>query len=291
MPVTTPSRRLDLPIVLRELTVLRTVEVTPRMRRITVGGEQLGTFQSGEFSVAEFRTEGADDYVKIFLPEEGSAAPVLPEQHDGHLHWPKRPAPVARSYTVRRFDAEAGELDLDFVLHGHGIAGNWARNAQPGDTLHLAGPKVSTIPPVGADWWLLAGDETALPAIARYVEEHDGSEPLYVAVLVDGPAEEQRELPGVTWVHRREGVSDARLLADAARTLGPSTGAGWMWIAGEASIVRELRATAKQLGVTKDLLDASGYWRVQVGDGPLARVRTLRDKAVESLENRRREHA
>ena len=88
MPVTTPSRRLDLPIVLRELTVLRTVEVTPRMRRITVGGEQLGTFQSGEFSVAEFRTEGADDYVKIFLPEEGSAAPVLPEQHDGHLHWP-----------------------------------------------------------------------------------------------------------------------------------------------------------------------------------------------------------
>lgn len=173
------------------------------MRRCTVGGEQLGAFRSGKFSVAAFRTEGADDYVKIFLPEAGSTEPVLPEQHDGHLHWPERPAPVARSYTVRRFDADAGELDLDFVLHGHGIAGNWARTTKPGDTVHLAGPKVSTIPPIGADWWLLAGDETALPAIAHYIDSHDDSIPVHAAVLVDGPEEEQHDVPGITWVHRR----------------------------------------------------------------------------------------
>ncbi|MGW0044199.1 siderophore-interacting protein [Rhodococcus sp. NPDC003348] len=290
MPVTTPSRRLDLPIVLRELRVVRTTEVTPRMRRITVGGEQLEGFRSGEFDVTAFRTEGADDYVKIFLPEEGETEPVLPEQHDGHLHWPRKPAPVARAYTVRRFDPVTGELDLDFVVHGHGVAGNWARDAKPGDVLHLAGPKVSTIPPTGADWWLLAGDETALPAIGRYVDTHADPAILHAVVLVDGPEEEQADLTGVTWVHRREGVADAKLLADAVRQIAPATGEGWMWIAGEAAIVRELRAVAKELGVPKQLLDASGYWRAPVA-GALARVRALRDQAVESLDHRRREHA
>ncbi|MFD4291818.1 siderophore-interacting protein [Rhodococcus sp. NPDC058505] len=290
MPVTTPSRRLDLPIVLRELRVIRTTEVTPRMRRITVGGEQLEAFRSGKYEVTAFRTEGADDYVKVFLPEEGESAPVLPEQHDGHLHWPRKPAPVARAYTVRRFDPATGELDLDFVVHGHGVAGNWARDARPGDVLHLAGPKVSTIPPVGADWWLLAGDETALPAIGRYVDTHDDPAALHAVVLVDGSAEEQADLAGVTWVHRRPGVPDATLLADEVRRLAPTAGDGWMWIAGEAAIVRELRSVAKELGIPRDLLDASGYWRLPA-TGALARVRALRDQAVESLDHRRRDHA
>lgn len=289
MPVTSPSRRLDLPIVLRELRVIRSTEVTPRMRRITVGGEQLKAFRSGDIDVTAFRTEGADDYVKIFLAEEGESEPVLPEQHDGHLHWPRKPAPVARAYTVRRFDAETGELDLDFVVHGHGVAGNWARDAKPGEVLHLAGPKVSTLPPTGADWWLLAGDETALPAIGRYLETHDDPATLCAVVLVDGPAEEQSDLTGVTWVHRRAGVSDATVLADAVRGVAPRTGDGWMWIAGEAAIVRELRTVAKELGVPKQMLDASGYWRAPV-TGALARVRALRDQAVESLDHRRKEH-
>lgn len=290
MPVTTPPRRLDLPIVLRELRVLRTTEVTPRMRRITVGGAQLAAFRSGEFDVTAFRTEGADDYVKVFLPEEGESTPVLPEQHDGHLHWPRRPAPVARAYTVRRFDSATGELDLDFVVHGHGVAGNWARDARPGDVLHLAGPKVSTLPPTGAHWWLLAGDETALPAIGRYVETHTDPAALHPVVLVDGPDEEQSDLAGVTWVHRRPGTPDAQVLADAVRRTAPGAGEGWMWIAGEAAIVRELRSVARELGVPKDLLDASGYWRVPA-TGALSRVRALRDQAVESLDQRRREHA
>ncbi|EHK81647.1 Siderophore-interacting protein [Rhodococcus pyridinivorans AK37] len=108
MPVTTPPTRVSLPIVLRRLTVLRAVDVTPRMRRITLGGEQLGAFRSGDYDAPAFTTEGADDYVKIFLPEPGSETPALPEQHDGHLHWPRKPAPVARAYTVRRFDPVAG---------------------------------------------------------------------------------------------------------------------------------------------------------------------------------------
>ncbi|NLG54128.1 MAG: siderophore-interacting protein [Rhodococcus sp.] len=288
MPVTSASRRLDLPIVLRKLSVLRTAEVTPRMRRITLGGEQLGPFSASGFDLPAFTTRGADDYVKLFFPEPG-AEPVLPEQHDGHLHWPRKPAPIARAYTIRRFDADAGELDLDFVVHGHGIAGNWARDAKPGDEIHLAGPKVSTIPPEGASWWLLAGDETALPAIGHYLDDARGSStPLHAFVLVDGPAEEQRELDGVHWVHRRSDADDALVLAEAVRAHSLPDSDGWMWIAGEAGIVRELRAVAKQLGIPKPMLDASGYWRAD--SGALGRIRALRDRAVESLDHRRHEH-
>lgn len=288
MPVTAASRRLDLPIVLRKLTVVRTTEVTARMRRITLGGEQLGQFSAAGFELPAFTTCGADDYVKLFFPEPG-CAPVLPEQHDGHLHWPRKPAPIARAYTVRRFDADAGELDLDFVVHGHGIAGNWAREAKPGDEIHLAGPKVSTIPPVGASWWLLAGDETALPAIGHYIEDAHGSDTaLHAFVLVDGPGEEQQELAGVHWVHRRDGVDDADVLAQAVRAHSFPDSDGWMWIAGEASIVRELRSVAKQLEIPKPMLDASGYWRADTS--ALSRIRALRDRAVESLDHRRHEH-
>lgn len=288
MPVTTPPTRVSLPIVLRRLTVLRAVDVTPRMRRITLTGDQLGAFRAGEWDAPAFTTEGADDYVKIFLPEPGSDMPVLPEQHDGHLHWPRKPAPVARAYTVRRFDSEAVELDLDFVLHGHGPAGDWARTAAPGDVIHLAGPKISTVPPEGADWWVLAGDETALPAMGRFVDEYAGSAPLHVFVLVDDATEEQSDLADVTWVHRVEGRPDAEVLAEAVDAGAPRGGDGWMWIAGEAAIVRELRAVSKRLGVPKPMLHASGYWRSPESDRPLARLRLLKEQAVETLEARRR---
>lgn len=288
MPVTTPPRNVSLPIVLRRLHVVRVTDVTPRMRRVTLGGDQLGAFRSGDYDAPAFTTEGADDYVKIFLPEPGSSEPVLPEQHDGHLHWPRRPAPLARAYTVRRFDPVAGELDLDFVVHGHGPAGNWARDAQPGAVLHLAGPKISTLPPVGAPWWLLAGDETALPAIGRFVQTHDDPAALHVFALVDGPDEEQADLPGVRWVHRRPGEPDGSVLAEAVAAHAPRDAQGWMWIAGEAAIVRDLRAVSKELGIAKPMLDASGYWRSPASDRPLARLRLLREQAVETLEARRR---
>ncbi|MGC0363535.1 NADPH-dependent ferric siderophore reductase [Rhodococcus sp. 27YEA15] len=283
MPVITPSRRVELPIVLRKLDILRVEDVTPSMRRLTLGGTQLGAFRSGEFDVPAFTTAGADDYVKIFLPEPGSSSPVLPEQHDGHLHWPKKPAPVARAYTVRRFDSAAGELDLDFVLHGHGPAGNWARAAAPGDSVHLAGPKASTITPVGADWWLLVGDATALPAVGHFVDTHTDPAALHAVVLVDGPGEEQRNLAGVTWVHRTGGVADAELIGRAVREKVPAGGDGWIWVAGEAAIVREVRGIAKSLGLGKEQLDATGYWRDQSHGSAFSRLRALRDQAVDAV--------
>lgn len=95
---------------------------------------------------------------------------MLPVQLDGTLEWPKEPRPISRVYTVRRWDEQAGELDIDFVKHGTGVATVWAYRCQEGDTVHVAGPASSMAPP-SADWLLVVGDDTALPAIARLLDD------------------------------------------------------------------------------------------------------------------------
>ena len=278
-----PPQRTSLPIVLRHLHVVRVLDVTPHMRRVTLGGEQLGAFSAGGYDLMPFTTHNPDDYVKLFFTDPESNVLTLPEQDDGHLDWPKRPAPTSRSYTVRSFDAAAGELDIDFVLHGDGVAGEWARTVQPGDSIHLAGPKATTSPPVGAPWWILAGDETALPAIAHYLDAPPAGIPVHAFAVVPDAVDEQADVDGITWLRRRADITDGQQLAAAINALSLPGGDGWMWIAGEAGTVRELRAVAKSLGVGKTMLDASGYWRRPVTGGVLERVRTLRVQATETL--------
>lgn len=72
---------------------------------------------------------------------------------------------ATRYYTIRRIDAAAGWLEIDFVLHeAPGLAGDFARLARPGDICGMSGPCGLGVKPAGH--YLLAGDETALPAIA-----------------------------------------------------------------------------------------------------------------------------
>ncbi|WP_020104826.1 siderophore-interacting protein [Nocardia sp. 348MFTsu5.1] len=281
-----PPQLLSLPVVLRCLDVVRVVDVTPHMRRVTLGGEQLGAFRSGGHDVTPFATHNPDDYVKIFFADPETNVLTLPEQDDGHLDWPRRPAPTSRSYTIRRYDEVAGELDVDFVVHGGGVAGEWARTAKAGDTIHLAGPRTSTVPPKGAPWWILAGDETALPAIAHYLDAPPSGIPVHAFAVVPDASDEQVDIEGITWLRRRDDVSDGQQLAAAISALSLPDGDGWMWIAGEAGTVRELRSVAKSLGVGKTMLDASGYWRRPVTGGVLKRVRTLRAQATETLAGR-----
>jgi len=139
----------------RKLEVLRVTDITPRMRRITLHGPQL----------AGFISLGTDDHVKLFFattPEENAVLETFaPGSGD------EGPRPSMRDYTPRRYDEASGELDIDFVLHGDGPAATWAAQAQPGQFLHIAGPRGSMIVPDIFDSYLLIGDETALPAIAR----------------------------------------------------------------------------------------------------------------------------
>jgi NADPH-dependent ferric siderophore reductase len=87
---------IHLPVGIRHLEVRRVVDVTPRLRRVTLVGEQLGAFVGNGHAVAPFRSAGPDDHVKIFLTAPGQTEPVLPEQDDGHLDWPTDPGPIHR---------------------------------------------------------------------------------------------------------------------------------------------------------------------------------------------------
>ncbi|MBM9462986.1 SIP domain-containing protein [Aeromicrobium sp. YIM 150415] len=267
-----PRLRRDVemfPISLRELEVAAVHDVTPGMRRITLRGEQLRAFTTPDgIDVPELRNDGFDDHVKVFVPGAGEERPVLPVQVEGHLDW-KAPdtRPIAKDYTPRRWDPEAGELDLDFVRHEAGFATRWAENVRVGDSAWIAGPKMSSAVPHDVDWLLIAGDETALPAIGRLLEELDPSMPatVFVEVAEAGHEQELRVGPNteLTWLHRdgaEPGTTD--LLEKAIRELDWRPGDAYCWVAGEAATLKPIRAhLVHERQVPRDCLDLTGYWR------------------------------
>lgn len=249
------------PTILRELRVARVADVTASTRRVTLVGEQLGEFPVAGGTAAPFRSEGFDDHVKLLVPLEGTDRPPLPVQGPDRLEWGGAGGrPVAKDYTPRRFDPDAGELDLDFVLHEGGFAAGWARRTRPGDPAWIVGPTRSLLLPAGVDRILLAGDETALPAIARLLDAWPGGVEADVVIEVASP-EGVQDLPdhgGVTvqWVH------GAPAWVQAVHDLPWADGTTFCWVAGEASAVRDVRRfLADQRGVPRDCLDATGYWR------------------------------
>lgn len=199
------------PIVLRHLEVAAVVDVTDRMRRVTLVGEELAGFSRDGLDLPPFVSTGFDDHVKIVLAEGGDLATVLPVQRAQSIDWPDAPHGRVRDYTPRRWDPETGALELDFVRHGDGPAARWAEGARVGDRLHIAGPKSSVVLPAALDWVLLAGDETALPAIGRFLDERPTAAPVQVVVEVhdDSARQELALRPGDTlrWVVAAEGAT------------------------------------------------------------------------------------
>jgi NADPH-dependent ferric siderophore reductase len=137
------------PITVREVRVRRVEDVTTGMRRVTLAGDQLGAFVSNGFAQPEFRSDGFDDDIRLVFPYPGETEPVLPIQKDGSIEFPKDRRPLSKSYTVRRWDADTGEVDVDFVKHGTGVATTWALRCAPGDRVHIAGPARSGPPSTG----------------------------------------------------------------------------------------------------------------------------------------------
>ncbi|HSI57289.1 MAG TPA: siderophore-interacting protein, partial [Ideonella sp.] len=124
----------------RHAEVLRTRLVTPQLLCVTFGSDDLRDFLSASF----------DDHVKVFLPAPGETEPVLPARNPDGSRVPAEeggPRPIMRDYTPRRVDNAAGELDIEFVLHGDGPAGTWAAQARPGQRLGFGGPRGSFIVP------------------------------------------------------------------------------------------------------------------------------------------------
>ncbi|MCK9920721.1 siderophore-interacting protein [Frankia sp. AgPm24] len=247
-------------LVPRVLEVRRVARVTPRTARITLGGSDLAGFQQA----------APGDHVKVCLPVPGGdGEPVLPVFGDDGMEPtpPDRPQPIMRDYTVRAHRPEAGELDLDFVLHVGGAAAQWAAAAAPGDRIGIVGPRGSLIVPFDYDWYLLGADETGLPALARWLESLPAGVPVTAFVEV-ADAEDEQKIDSVadvslTWLHRA-GVAPGRsdVLERAVRAFVPPAGDGFVWFAGEAGTLRPIRRHVRnELGIHPDHTDIDGYWK------------------------------
>ena len=263
------SRRLTVrPLALREVEVVRVLDLTPGMRRITLGGAQLREFTSANgFSQPGFDSPGFDDDIALYFTYPGDHEPVLPVQGEARLSYPKDPRPLSKDYTVRRWDSVIGEIDVDFVKHGVGTGTTWAYRAQPGDRIHFTGPSSSKALPTDADWLLVAGDETALPAIGRLLDELEGDAraQVFVEIAEEEHRQQLRELAGVevSWLVRDGAeAGTTTLLVDAVKRTSWWEGRPFAWVAGERTAVRDVRRhLVEERGVPKHDIDFTGYWR------------------------------
>jgi len=235
----------------RKLQVIRVIDVTPRMRRVTLSGPQLEGFIS----------LGTDDHIKLIFAqtaeEQAALETFVPGAPDDG------PRPAMRDYTPRRYDPKTGELDIDFVLHGEGPAATWAAQAATGQSLYIAGPRGSMIVPDIFDSYLLIGDETALPAIARRVENLPANRAALVVVEIEDSAEQQTFTSAaqvdVIWVVRSE-----QNLVDVVRKLEMPEGELYAWVATEAGLSRKVRRVLlSEFGLSEALVKTSGYWRIE----------------------------
>jgi NADPH-dependent ferric siderophore reductase len=241
----------------RVLTVRRVAHVTPQMLRVTLEGADLEGFVS----------LGHDDHVKVLVPRPGQE-PTFPEMGpDGKLLTDLENRPSLRDYTPRRYDPVSGELDIDFALHEAGPATEWAVSARPGDKLGLGGPRGSFVVATDFDWYLLVGDETALPAIGRRLEELPETATAIVVAEVAGPEEEQRfeskAHVSTVWLHRGAapaGTTDSLELL--LRDLALPEGDGYVWIACETLLAKRLRVVmVDERQHPKAWIKAAGYWK------------------------------
>ncbi|OZF05627.1 siderophore-interacting protein [Rhodococcoides fascians] len=255
----TPARRQPYPIKIRAAEVVRTEMITDTMIRVTFGGAGTDGFVS----------QVADEHVKLIFPDVDTGELRLPVPDGDHLDWPE-PFPTTREYTVRKYRPEEREIDIDFVVHRHGLASGWAIAARPGDTLHVAGPPGGVIIDPGYDHFVIVGDETALPAIARWVEEmpRDTRGDLYIEVHTESSIQ-KLDPPGgidVHWIVTPHG--EASGLETAVRSTKIPDGASvFVWLAGEAGDIRPLRSWIRNdLGLGKGDSSITGYWRRGVSD-------------------------
>ncbi|WP_082812551.1 SIP domain-containing protein [Cellulomonas timonensis] len=254
-----PVAYVDFPVRIREVEVVRRTRLTDTMIRLTLGGPGAEGFESGVF----------DEHVKLLFPDPDTGELRLPQPDGDDLVWP-RPIPTGREYTVRAHRPEAREIDIDFVVHAHGLASDWARDVQPGGTVHVAGPPGGYRVSDDYDFYVLAADETALPAVARWLEESPRDRRGAVLIEVPGPASEQPldAPPGVsvTWLHN--GGAATTLLEDATRAVPLPEGASvFAWLAGESGAIKPLRRWVRHdLGLTKDHSSITGYWKRGAAD-------------------------
>lgn len=238
--------------------VVRTERLTPHMVRLVLGGPGLEHFSAGEFT---------DHYVKLLFPVPGVEYPEPFDLGRIRADLPRDQWPVSRTYTVRSWAPTTRELTLDFVVHGdEGLAGPFAQNAVPGQQVRFTGPGGAYSPDPDADWHLLAGDESALPAVAAALEAMPANASVRALIEVEGPQEELKlsapSTAEVVWLHRGTARVGTQLV-EAVRSMDFPSGQVHAFVHGEAGFVKELRRHLRlERGVAREQLSISGYWRL-----------------------------
>ena len=236
----------------RLLTVKDAWYLTPNMIRVCFAGPELDGFPEGR--------DGGN--CKLMIPEPGESQMAFA----GRLA--NGPMPVRRTYTVRRYDAERGELSIDFVAHGdNGPASRWASHAKPGDFLGFAGPSTPKVTTFDADWYLVAADPSALPVAAATLEAMP-RDATGIAIFEVTAAEDRQEIDmpagiEVHWlVHPNPHVaSDAQ--ESFLRGLDWPQGRVQTCIAGESGVIRALRGFLhNEMNVPRADTYISGYWKI-----------------------------
>jgi NADPH-dependent ferric siderophore reductase len=246
------------PMAFRALHVRRVERITPQMVRVTFGGDDLTGFQS--LSPA--------DHLKVIFPAKPDEQPLLPAPAENGFAYPDGATrPTMRDYTPRRFDAGAGELDIDFFVHGEGPGSTWADQARVGQVIGTAGPRGSRLIRYDFDWYLLTGDETSIPSIARRLAELPTGVRAFAFIEIAN-GEEEQPLPTnadatIAWIHRDEaGPDETNLVERALHWFELPAGRGYTWATGEANELRSLRRyLLNERGLSKELSSFSGHWK------------------------------
>lgn len=216
--------------------MLRTTRVSPQLVRVTLGGPGFAQYED---------RPDTDKYVKLrFTDATGN--------------------PVTRTYTVRAVDTEEGSLDIEFVVHGdEGLAAPWAASVRPGATISFMGPGGGYVPNPNADWYLLLGDLSAVPAIASALERLPDDAVGTAIIEVDDP-QSVMDLAGPTGVQVIWTVDEAH---DPARLADTVAAQPWrdgqvdVFAHGERESMKQLRRVLfDDRGLARTQVSLSGYW-------------------------------
>ena len=240
-----------------ELTVTRAEAITPGLVRV---------FFSGAPAAVYADRPSSDTYMKLYFATDGRPVPFPLDLDAVREERGAAAVPTQRTYSMRGYDRASGEMSIEFVVHGDaGVAGPWAARARAGDRIVATSPGGAYQPDPAADWHLLIGDESALPAIAASVERLPGD--AVGAILVEvADAEHRVELGApagmsVRWL-LRDGApaGTTTLLADALAGLAWLPGTPHVFAHGEREAMKALRPIVREREIPRDRLSLSGYW-------------------------------
>lgn len=232
-------------VKVRNLTVSALETLSPSLTRVVLEGPEL----------EGFRSLSPDDHVKVVFPKGDERVSFDPTA-------PASTRPPMRDFTPRQFDAD--KLVLDFVVHAEhasdGPAARWIRDAKVGSKLGIGGPRGALVVAQHVETFILMGDETAVPAIARRLDELTAGQTAHVLIEMENAEHEIPLKQPVRWLHRAKGESLVNAIAD----LPKPTETTFVWGAAESSVAREIRAHFTEL--PKDAMRITGYWKRGVAD-------------------------